>query len=170
MGTVTALNAHICRPCATSRMGSGATIHKLPKKPRRIDPQLVAPALLPPGEYKAVLVGKHDGQAFNRWVRTLFFDPIDEYAGYLLPYYANMLAKQTSSGKRLLFPARSSKLVRDFQQVFMERLPRLDRFPLSWLDGKTVVVNVRTVTKDSTQRELPEPVQYSVASNILRLA
>ena len=65
--------------------------------------------------------------------------------------------------------SKKSNFLRDFYLICPGYPPqRLDRIPMSRFEGLTVLGKVKTVTRGFNQKEIPEPLQYSIISEIYR--
>ena len=63
---------------------------------------------------------------------------------------------------------RKSTFAREYGRLF--HLPRrLDRLPMSAFENHIIVGRIRTVTEGSDQKQIPEPLQYSVLDELLRI-
>ena len=128
-----------------------------------VPPHLQAPVLLTPGEYELAYLMHQTNSQFGRGVLTLWFRVLD-YDDVTLPRYYNVRL----TGKKSFVPARHSALVTEFRQLFVERIGRLDRFPLHWLDTKHLLGEIGTVTKGGDQELLPDSTQYSVIRSLTK--
>jgi hypothetical protein len=64
--------------------------------------------------------------------------------------------------------SRRSKLVRTLTRLTGQRI-RGDRVAVDWLRRSLVRIKTRTVTQDSEQRPLAEPLRYSVVADIIAI-
>ena len=126
-----------------------------------------------PGEYQLAYVSHQTYQYFARslkvvvWFRIVSVGP---HFGKVIPRYYNVKKLKGKPGKNGLFiPGRSSDFIREYCRLFPEQLTRLDRIPLSAFQSSLIVGKVRTVKSDRKQKELPEPLKYSVIDELLRL-
>jgi hypothetical protein len=129
--------------------------------------------LIPEGKYEMAYASHHTWIFMGRQpkvvIRFCVIDP-GEYFGVIIPAYYNVqrtIGKRQRNGR--FKASKRSNLVRDFYRVFpKEPLVRLDRLPLTKLNTTTVIATVHTVTRDFTQRDLPEVIQYSIVKSIDR--
>ncbi len=128
-----------------------------------VPPHLQAPVLLTPGDYELAYLTHEIKSQFGRGVLTLWFRVLD-YDDIVIPRYYNVQLR----GKKSFVAPRHSALVTEFRQLFVERIGRLDRFPIHWLSEKHVLGEVGTVTKGGDQKMLPDSVQYSVIRRLTK--
>ena len=122
--------------------------------------------LIPEGIYQLAYINHSTFLFKGRQPKVaVFFRIVDigENFGVVLPAYYNVdkfIGKRGKSGGFKV--AKRSNLARDYCRVFpTERSPRLDRLPISKMSSVIIQGTVRTVEKDSNQREIPEAVRYS---------
>lgn len=119
------------------------------------------PALVEPGEYQAVYIG-HRGLSMYRGRKLVVWWRILEHAEILLPRYYRVLTYQP----RISAPA-SSDIMREVAAALGRRIRR-DQIPVASLaEAPPVRVDVRTVVRDRSQRDLPEVCTYSVISRVI---
>jgi len=129
--------------------------------------------LIPPGEYIFRLAGYSTWLMFGRNPKLILeFTIVDSemYGGVTLNKYYNVKKFKGRSGRNGNFVATpKSNFMRDFYRICPAYPPkRLDRIPMSRLEGIDVRGKVKTVTKGYDQKEIPEPLQYSVIEEINR--
>ncbi len=92
----------------------------------------------------------------------------DAYSGVVLKKYYNVKKLKGRHGLNGNFiVTRKSNFMRDFFRVCPAYPPkRLDRIPMSRLEGIDMSGLVRTVTKGHDQKDIPEALQYSVIDEI----
>ena len=122
--------------------------------------------LIPEGTYQMTYASHSTFMFMGRQPKVaIFFRIVDpgDYFGFEIPGYYNVLKLNGKRGKSGGFKvAKRSNLARDYCRVFpTEPTPRLDRLPLSKMANVLIQGTVRTVIKDSSQREIPEAVRYS---------
>lgn len=136
------------------------------------DAELVgAPALIPPGEYQATYV-KHETAFIYKTAKVFVHFRIygGDYDGMKLfrAYRVHDLrGRPRKNGSFRL--KHSQALYRQFVRMTVSGRERPDRISLMRLRGCLIRVSVRTVQKDSRQRELPEALQYSVVDEMLAM-
>ena len=65
---------------------------------------------------------------------------------------------------------RKSKFLREFLTLFPDQpVKRIDRIPMSRFQGVIIIGQVKTVIRGFDQRKIPEPLQYSVVEQLLKL-
>jgi hypothetical protein len=124
--------------------------------------------LIEPGEYEVMYEFYKTSMSFNRPNMTAWFSvasPGTAFGLYLPRHYNLEWVKKGGQ-----FKARPhSECVRDFIAVTGETVKRTDRIPLDTrYKGIIIVAEVRTVTKDSKGRKLPELARYSVIDRLIR--
>jgi len=127
--------------------------------------------LIPPGEYIFRFVGYLTWLMFGRSPKLVIEFAIADnemYSGVILNKYYNVKKLKGRQGRNGNFVAtQKSNFMRDFFRVCPAYPPkRLDRIPMSRLEGIDIKGQVKTVTKGHDQKEIPEPLQYSVISEI----
>tara|TARA_B100002049_G_scaffold17743_1_gene12059 strand:+ start:139 stop:585 length:447 start_codon:yes stop_codon:yes gene_type:complete len=130
-----------------------------------------APAQIPPGEYSAYYT-KHETAFMYRSAKVFVHFRIQggEYHG--MHVYRAFRVKELRGKPRKggAFKLRhSQELYRQFVRLTASGRERPDRISLHRLRGCLLRISVRTVTKDSRQRELPENLQYSVVDELLSM-
>lgn len=124
---------------------------------------------LPAGRYLATYAGHVVIPLFGRQKLRVDFRLVREHAGALVSRWYHLKRNQKHQKDRIAAGPKSD-LVRDWRTVFGRSPPRLDRIPLSALDGNVVVVEVRDVEYDQRQRELTGANVYSVVDQIIARA
>jgi len=127
--------------------------------------------LVPPGEYTFQFYRYSTWLMFGRSPKLIVeFKIIDDdmYGGIVLNKYYNVKKLKGRHGLNGNFIAtRRSNFMRDFFRVCPAYPPkRLDRIPMSRLEGIDISGQVKTVTKGFDQKDIPEALQYSVISEI----
>lgn len=127
--------------------------------------------LIPPGEYVFRFVGHSTWLMFGRNPKLILeFAVADDemYVGVILNKYYNVKNLNGRHGRNGNFIAsRKSNFMRDFYRVCPAYPPkRLDRIPMTRLEGINILGKVKTVTTGYDQKEIPEPLQYSVITEI----
>ena len=128
-----------------------------------IAPQLQPPVLLPEGETELAYISHQAETQFNRGILIVWFAAVD-YGNVAIPRYYPVLRK----GKRGFLPPRGGVLVADFHRIFVRRIQRLDRFPITWLQGERLLGEIGTVTKDANQDTRDEGTEYTVVRKLIR--
>jgi len=146
------------RPSAVAHINTGAIIEDdLP--------------LVPPGEYVFQFVQYSTWLMFGRSPKLILDLSIvdhEMYTGVILKKYYNVKKLKGRHGRNGNFMASpKSNFMRDFFRVCPAYPPkRLDRIPMSRLEGIDIHGKVKTVTKGQDQKHIPEPLQYSVITEI----
>ena len=128
-----------------------------------IAPHLQPPVLLPVGETELAYISHQPATQFNRGVLIVWFAAVD-YGYVAIPRYYNVQRK----GKRGFIAPRGGVLVADFRTIFVRRIQRLDRFPITWLQGKRLLGEIGTVTKDANQDTREEGTEYTVVRKLIK--
>lgn len=128
-----------------------------------IAPHLQPPVLLPEGETELAYISHQIETQFNRGVLIVWFAVVD-YGNVAIPRYYPVLRK----GKRGFIPPRSGALVTDFHRIFVRRIQRLDRVPITWLQGKRLLGEIGTVTKDANQDTREEGTEYTIVRKLIK--
>lgn len=128
---------------------------------------------VPPGEYAFSFVRYSTWLMFGRNPKLIIefsIEDDDAYGGVILNKYYNVKSLKGKHGRNGNFTAsRKSNFMRDFFRVCPAYPPkRLDRVPMSRLEGIDILGKVKTVTKGQDQKEIPEALQYSVITEIYR--
>jgi hypothetical protein len=109
--------------------------------------------------------GKQPKVAF--WFKVLDFG---EYFEVEIPRFYNVRRFKGKIGVNGLFvPGRSSDFLREYCQLFPEKVGRLDRIPLAAFKDTPIKVRVRTVERDRRQKNLAQVLKYSVIEEIIGL-
>jgi hypothetical protein len=125
-----------------------------------------------PGVYTMSYVYHETRNFFRNHPKAVFwFRIVDMGAnfGVVLPRYYNvkrLVGKKKGKGG-LFVPGRSSDFIREYCQLFPDRIKRLDRIPLSLFSGILVRAKVRTVERDRKQSRLADILRYSVIDEIV---
>jgi hypothetical protein len=130
-------------------------------------PSLFPPVRLVADDYELAYVGHQLRQQFGRGVLACFFVLADHWPkdAVVVARYYKVVAEKGGKWR----PAKHGALVTEFRQLFpYRRLPRLDRFPLTWLHDQHVVGRIGTVERDHEQKALGESAVYSVVRELLR--
>ena len=103
-------------------------------------------------------------------LRFKVLDYGDQFGVILSKYYGvkKLAGKPGKYGGFIV--GRKSNFLRDFLTLFPDQsVSRLDRIPMSRFQGVIITGQVRTVTKGSNQRRIPEPIQYSIIGDLLKI-
>lgn len=130
-----------------------------------------APPLLPPGEYRLKFEGWSTVMLFGRSPKLVMHFTVCDFGEHFkagLSRWYNLRRIKGKAGKNGQFIVGwSSDLVRDYARLV--GMPhRADRIALSKLKDLLVIGRVETVTKDRSQRPLPDGMHYSVIRELLR--
>lgn len=124
-----------------------------------------SPPVIPPGEYDLRFAFYETRTMFRNSPKVLaWFDILDygPYFGTRLARYYNAERLTGKSAKNGAFKVRPrSDLMREYVILFNEKCRR-DRVPLSRYESVIITGRAETVITDSSQRPLPELLQYSV--------
>lgn len=127
------------------------------------------PALVKPGIYEVAFVGYSTWMMFGRAPKlslTFKITTMGEFFQVQLLRHYNVKSLLDRPGKGGRFKVTfSSDFLREYASLFGTPA-RLDRFAMSNFENRIFVAKVRTVTKGSRQKELPEGLQYSVIDKI----
>ncbi len=127
------------------------------------------PALVKPGLYDVSFVSYSTWMMFGRAPKlTLTFKilTMGEYFETTLLRHYNVKRLIDRPGKFGRFKVSfHCDFLREFATLFAMPV-RLDRIPMSSFENKIFVAKVRTVTKGSQQKDLPDGLQYSVIDEI----
>lgn len=130
-------------------------------------PQFFPPVLLQADNYELAYVGHRVGQQFSRGVLSLYFVLADYWPKESVVVARYYQIRREKGGQWR--PSKHGALVNEFRQLFpYRRLPRLDRFPLSWLHEQHVIGRVGTVEKDHQQNVREMHTSYSVVRELVR--
>ena len=127
--------------------------------------------LIIPGEYSLKFRGHSTWMMFGRKPKLILeFEIVDDeiYSGVVLnKYYKALKGRQGRNGN--FAASRKSNFMRDFFRICTAYPPkRLDRIPMSRLEGVDILGTVKTVTNGHDQKLIPEPLQYSVFERLYR--
>lgn len=130
-------------------------------------PQLYPPVLLQADNYELAYVGHRAQKQFRRGVLALYFVLADYWPKESVVVTRFYNIDYQGAGKWR--PNKHAALVNEFRALFpYRRLPRLDRFPLSWLHEQHVVGRVGTVEHDHERTVRDEKSAYSVVRELVR--
>jgi hypothetical protein len=143
----------------------------LPQRRERVKlecaPHIFAPVLLQADDYELAYVGHRVQKQFRRGVLALYF-VIADYWPKESVVVSRFYQVNYESPTRWR-PPKHGALVNEFRSLFPHRrLPRLDRFPLSWLNEQNVVGRVGTVEHDHERNVRDQRSAYSVVRELLR--
>lgn len=127
------------------------------------------PLLLPEGEYTAEFLYHETATAFRDSKLYMHFRILDfgEYFGKQLFRAYRVKGLKGAPRKSGAFKlGRRSELYLMIMRV-LPRERRIDRVSLYGLKDKRLRIRVRTVTRDYRNRDLPEPLRYSVVDDVL---
>ncbi len=128
--------------------------------------------LVTPGVYELKYTHCETGIYFNKSPKVkLVFRIITpgEFFGVIVERFYNVKKLKGKPGKNGKFVvAARGDFAREFFTIYPRR-ERLDRLPLTYLKTKIILGRVVTVKKDSKQRDIPDPIQYSVVTELLRV-
>jgi hypothetical protein len=126
------------------------------------------PPLVDPGEYDLAYVGHQTSRVFGTPKLVMYFRIVTQGPAFdrLLPRWYRV--RSVSSSKRFRF-GWHGELVREFAVLFNERPTHADRFPVGKFKDVMLVGRVATVGSDHKQRDIPEPLRYSVIRELLRI-
>ncbi len=130
------------------------------------------PALLPPGEYDVTFVGFCTfvlfGRASKLNVQFKVMTMGDHFEKRLSRYYnvTRLIGRPGANGRfKVGF---HSDFLREYGKLFP--VPsRLDRISMSSFERRILVARVRTVERGSQQDAIPDALQYSVISELIRV-
>ena len=127
--------------------------------------------LIQPGEYTFQYVSHSTWMMFGRRPKLVIEFSIvndDGYSGIKLNKYYNVKNLKGKHGRNgNITITRALNFTRDYYRIFPGNPPkRLDRIPMSRFEGVEVLGKVITVTRGYDQKEIPEPLQYSVITEI----
>jgi hypothetical protein len=94
----------------------------------------------------------------------------DQFLKIIPKYYGvkKLSGKPRKNGGFMV--GRKSKFLRDFLTLFPgQSVKRVDRIPMSRFQGVIIKGKVKTVVKGFDQRKIPEPLQYSVIEDLLKI-
>jgi hypothetical protein len=129
--------------------------------------------LILPGEYTFLFRGHSTWVMFGRSPKLILkFSIIDDemYSGVVLYKHYNVRKLKGRPGRNGNFiSSRKSNFLRDLFRVCPAYPPkRFNRIPMSRLEGLPIQGKVKTVTKGFDQKDIPEPLQYSIITEIFR--
>ena len=121
--------------------------------------------LVPDGVYEVAFSSHRITSRFGRgslelWFRIVEFGPLFEVR--LCRYY-----KVSRSGKRSFCVGPQSDFVREFAKVFGKKPPTGIQAVRQYRANVQLQARVETVTKGHDQKNIPEPVRYSVIRELL---
>lgn len=136
------------------------------------------PARIPPGDY-LVRFDWHEtcvlfGKAAKIRMHFTVITPGEFFDSVKLSMFYNAAKLIGDKGRNGRFRVGwKSQFLRDFCRLFATSarfdkiVQRLDRFPMSLYREHIFLARVRTVTTGADQKPIPEPLQYSVISELL---
>jgi hypothetical protein len=126
-------------------------------------------ALIPEGEYQAVYVSHEISRgSFGTKLKITFrIVSFGEFFETLIPAWYNIsdAASSKRKGGRIKVN-RGHKLTTELLRVLQIKA-RIDRLSPSLLKGHILLIKVRTVTKNSYQKKLAPPQQYSIVDSLV---
>lgn len=127
--------------------------------------------LIPEGEYQAVYVSHTTTNgSYGSKVKITFriVSPGAYYESLVNAWY-NTKSLGSKVGKRgRIVLSRHSKLTYEMVKLF-HRKQRPERLSPEMLKGHVLIIKVRTVTQNSKQKSLPEPLRYSTVDSMVCL-
>lgn len=129
-----------------------------------------APPLVPPGMYAGQFLHHETALLFRHAPKVfLHFRLVDmgPHNGKLLwrPYNVRELIGRVGRGGRFKV-SRRSDLVRELAAISGQRF-RLDRISFDSMRHILVRLRVRVVQRDQRQRQIPEPLRYSIVAELI---
>ncbi|NDC32775.1 MAG: hypothetical protein EBZ63_03585 [Burkholderiaceae bacterium] len=127
--------------------------------------------LIPDGEYQAVYVSHATSNgSYGPKVKITFrIVSLGPHFENLIDAWYNVKGLGTKKGKRgKIILSRHSKLTYELVKLF-HRKQRPERLSPEMLKGHIVMIKVRTVTQNSKQKSLPEPLRYSTVDSMVCL-
>lgn len=133
-----------------------------------IDGDLV---LVPPGTYNLKFLYGETRYLHNRSPKlVLWFSIIDmgEFFGAKVARYYHIKEIKGRPGKNGRFKAGAkSDFMREYFSVVTQRVQRMDRIPLTYLEDYVIKAKVKTVEKSYDQSKIPKALHYSVVEKVL---
>lgn len=129
------------------------------------------PPLVEPRAYEVMLDFYETALMFKTPKLILTFTIVTQGPAYgiRLPRYYNVKRLIGKPGKNGNFAVgKKGDFLREFLTLFSCKPDRLDRLPISYFNGVTIKARVVTV-KRSRNRDIPEALQYSKISELLRV-
>ena len=128
--------------------------------------------IVPDGTYRAVLIGHETASVFRTAKVFLHFRIVEvgnEFGKLLYRAYRAraLVGKPARNGKFKV--ARRSELLLMVYRVTHLKI-RVDRLSFAELRSHVLRISTRTVSKDYQQRDLPQPLWYSVVDDVLGFA
>lgn len=129
------------------------------------------PALVPPGVYELRFDWHETAVMFGRAPKLVLWFTIISFGPYFdivkLPRFYNIRKVIGRPARNGRFKAgHKSNFCREYYRLF--RPPtRLDRIPMTPFERHIILGRVRTVTKGSDQKEIPDGLQYSVLEELV---
>lgn len=130
------------------------------------------PPKISPGQYavqmKTFKTARMFGKAPKLIIDFVIVKPGDHY-GLVLPKYYNVkrLIGRPQEGGRFQVSAKGD-FARDYFELMQRGDRRLDRLPMSVMEGVTFLAKVSTV-KRARDRDIPEALQYSKIERLIKV-
>jgi hypothetical protein len=103
-------------------------------------------------------------------IRFQIVEQGDSFGVVLSKYYGVSKLKGKPKKYGIFQVGRKSNFLRDFLTLFPDQsVKRLDRIPMTRFQGVIIKGQVKTVSKGYNQRKIPEPLQYSVIGDLLKI-
>lgn len=130
------------------------------------------PPRIPPGEYAVQMKTFKTAMMFGKAPKLIIDFVIVEqcdYFGLVLPKYYNVkrLIGRPQEGGRFKAGA-TGDFARDYFDLMQMSYRRLDRLPMSVMEGITFLAKVSTV-KRARDRDIPEALQYSKIERLIKV-
>lgn len=131
------------------------------------------PPLLPIGDYQMVYQGHETGMLFGRkpklMVHLKIVEPGEAFESTVTRYYniTRVIGRLGRHGRFKVAP--HGDFLFEYVQLFGTAVRRLDRIPMSAFENKILLGRVATVLSNRNQRQLPEPLRYSVVRELLKV-
>ena len=131
------------------------------------------PPLIKPGEYSLGFDHHETQRLWNQAKLILWFTVLSDgdYHGIKLRRFYNVRSLIGKAGKNGKYRPSgwNSDLIREYAELFGS-IPddRLDRFSLNPFKKVIITGEVKTVSRDSKKRGIPECVQYSVIERLIK--
>ncbi len=125
------------------------------------------------GTYSVAFVGYRTAIMFAKAPKLELKFKITDFGDYFETeisrwYNVQRIGKQGANGTFKV--GRNSAFIREYARLFLQQITKLlDRVPMTAFDNCIMKAKVRLVTKDGAQRELAEPLQYSVISELVSI-
>ena len=131
------------------------------------------PPKIPPGEYTVQMKTFTTAMMFGGKAPKLVIDFViveqGDHFGLVLPKYYNVkkLIGRPQQGGRFQASAKGD-FARDYFELMQMGDRRLDRLPMSVMEGVTFLAKVSTV-KRARDRDIPEALQYSKIDRLIKV-